>query len=156
MRPGSAPHAIGAHQQQSRPRNREWRQVKSIQHGMALTERELEILLLIAKGQSAKEAAIVCNIAPRTVETHLDTTRVKLGARNRTHMVAIAMSRNILQIPRVETRPSEVYFGRNGNPDASEGADRFDDRPEWAREDDPAGLAALASWQSVAEPELSA
>lgn len=61
-----------------------------------LTIRELEVLSLIAQGLSAKEAAIACKIAPRTVETHLDAIRVKLRARNRVHMVAIAIDTRIL------------------------------------------------------------
>lgn len=73
--------------------------------GTSLTGRELEILGLIATGKSAKEAAIVCGIAPRTVETHLDTIRVKLRARNRVHMVAIAFASAILSVP-LETRLS--------------------------------------------------
>lgn len=62
----------------------------------SLTLRELEVLALIAQGQSAKEAAIACSIAPRTVESHLDTIRIKLKARNRVHMVAIAITSEIL------------------------------------------------------------
>lgn len=56
-----------------------------------LTVRELQILELIALGGSAKEVAQECGIAPRTVECHLDTMRLKLRARNRTHMVALAI-----------------------------------------------------------------
>jgi DNA-binding CsgD family transcriptional regulator len=69
---------------------------------MALTDRELEILMLIAHGQSAKEAALACGIAPRTVESQLDAIRMKLGARNRSHMVAIAIASHILPFPRIK------------------------------------------------------
>ena len=55
-----------------------------------LTLRELQILELVAQGYSAKEVAQVIHVAPRTVESHIDTIRLKLRARNRTHMVAIA------------------------------------------------------------------
>lgn len=67
-----------------------------------LTLRELEVLALIAQGQSAKEAAIACSIAPRTVESHLDAIRLKLNARNRVHMVAIAITSEILSFPLLE------------------------------------------------------
>jgi len=60
------------------------------------TTRELQILELIALGYSAKEVAQVCQIRPRTVECHLDTMRLKLRARNRTHMVAMAIDLDLL------------------------------------------------------------
>lgn len=64
--------------------------------GLELTARELQILELVALGYSAKEVAQEIEIAPRTVECHIDTMRLKMRARNRTHMVAIAISSNIL------------------------------------------------------------
>lgn len=65
--------------------------MRSVECGAPLSLREIEILSKIAQGESAKEAARICGIAPRTVECHLDIIRIKLGARNRTHMVAIAL-----------------------------------------------------------------
>lgn len=70
--------------------------VRMVEPGAPLSERELEILAFIAKGDSAKEIARACGIMPRTVESHLDIIRVKLRARNRTHMVAIALAKAIL------------------------------------------------------------
>lgn len=61
-----------------------------------LTPRELEILELVALGHSAKEIALRNDVTHRTVETQLDIMRLKLRARNRTHMVAIAMSSRLL------------------------------------------------------------
>lgn len=61
-----------------------------------LTTRELQILELVALGYSAKEVAQRQGIAFRTVETHLDTMRLKLRARNRTHMVAIAIETGLI------------------------------------------------------------
>ena len=66
------------------------------ENGLELTVRELQILELVALGYSAKEVAQEIEIAPRTVECHIDTMRLKMRARNRTHMVAIAISSNIL------------------------------------------------------------
>lgn len=70
--------------------------VREIEFGSQLSIREFEILALIAKGWSAKEVARNCGITPRTVESHLDAVRIKLRARNRTHMVAIALSSTLL------------------------------------------------------------
>ena len=67
-----------------------------IQHIPTLTSREMQLLMLIALGYSAKEVANRCDIAFRTVETHLDTMRLKLRARNRTHMVAIAIELGLI------------------------------------------------------------
>ncbi|WP_243395682.1 response regulator transcription factor [Sphingomonas oleivorans] len=61
-----------------------------------LTERELLVLALVSKGYSAKEVAQELRIAPRTVEKHIDHVRLKIRARNRTHMVAQAISRGLL------------------------------------------------------------
>lgn len=67
-----------------------------VPHVPMLTNRELQLLMLVALGYSAKEVAYRCGIAFRTVETHLDTIRLKLRARNRTHMVAIAIRLGLL------------------------------------------------------------
>jgi DNA-binding CsgD family transcriptional regulator len=61
-----------------------------------LTRRELECLSQAANGLSAKEIAIELEIAPRTVERHLDQVRIKLNARNRAHMVAQAVREGII------------------------------------------------------------
>lgn len=68
------------------------------QHDCAtgLTCREYQVLELVAQGYSAKEVAQRIDIAPRTVERHIDNVRLKLQARNRTHMVAKAIAANLL------------------------------------------------------------
>lgn len=88
---------------------------KELEGGLDLTVRELQILELVALGFSAKEVAQQIEIAPRTVECHIDTMRLKMRARNRTHMVAIAIASNILGGERLqdETEPeaaSPVWF----------------------------------------------
>ena len=55
-----------------------------------LTSRELDVLKLVASGYSAKEVALYLGITPRTVESKIERVRLKVGARNRTHMVARA------------------------------------------------------------------
>ncbi|MGY6531215.1 response regulator transcription factor [Glycocaulis sp.] len=61
-----------------------------------LTRREMECLTEAANGLSAKEIAIELEIAPRTVERHLDQVRIKLNARNRVHMVSQAIRDGLL------------------------------------------------------------
>jgi LuxR family transcriptional regulator, transcriptional regulator of spore coat protein len=61
-----------------------------------LTEREHQILELVAVGLSAKEVAQHIDIAPRTVERHIENIRLKMRARNRTHMVTCAAMSGML------------------------------------------------------------
>jgi DNA-binding CsgD family transcriptional regulator len=51
--------------------------------GGNLTERELQILALVAGGLSTPEIAERLGIAPATVKTHLTSTYRKVGAKNR-------------------------------------------------------------------------
>jgi LuxR family transcriptional regulator, transcriptional regulator of spore coat protein len=61
-----------------------------------LTAREQQVLEFIASGLSAKEVAQEINIAPRTVERHVENVRLKIRARNRTHMVTLAIDLGLL------------------------------------------------------------
>lgn len=67
--------------------------------GVCLTPRELEVLALVAGGLSAKEIALHIAIAPRTVERHIDNARLKMRARNRTHLVTRAIASGLLDAP---------------------------------------------------------
>ncbi|WP_340266012.1 response regulator transcription factor [Sphingobium mellinum] len=73
-----------------------------------LTRREIQILELVAQGLSAKEVAQSIAIAPRTVEGHIDTIRLKLHARNRPHMVTKAIAARLLTVdsPAVASSPT--------------------------------------------------
>jgi DNA-binding CsgD family transcriptional regulator len=57
----------------------------------ALTERESEVLGLVAVGRTNVEIATSLSIAPGTVKKHLDHIYEKLGARTRTEAVAKAL-----------------------------------------------------------------
>ena len=67
-----------------------------------LTEREQQVLELVAQGLSAKEVAQEIEIAPRTVERHIENVRLKTRARNRTHMVTLALEAGILTLSKDE------------------------------------------------------
>lgn len=56
-----------------------------------LTPREREVLQLIARGQSNKEAGRALGISPRTVEGHRASVMEKLGARNAADLVRIVL-----------------------------------------------------------------
>jgi two-component system response regulator NreC len=62
-----------------------------------LSEREKEVLTLIAKGYSNKEIADRLMISVKTVETHKSNVMEKLGLRSRPELVKFAMQKGLLQ-----------------------------------------------------------
>ena len=64
-----------------------------------LTSRELEVLILVASGASAKEIARQLHITSRTVETHINHLKLKTRSRNRAHLVAIALEEGLIDNP---------------------------------------------------------
>ncbi len=63
-----------------------------------LTAREIEVLRWVANGKSAWEIGEILHITKRTVDEHVQTAVRKLGAVNRTHAVALALSDGIIKI----------------------------------------------------------
>lgn len=61
-----------------------------------LTERQLEILQLIAEGHSNQYIAAQCSLSLATVKTHIVHIMDRLGARSRTEAVAIARNQRLL------------------------------------------------------------
>jgi DNA-binding NarL/FixJ family response regulator len=61
-----------------------------------LSQREREVLRLIAGGQSNKQIARTLGITERTVKFHVTSVLNKLGAENRAHAVALAAHRALL------------------------------------------------------------
>lgn len=64
-----------------------------------LTPREIEVLQLVAKGHPNKLVASRLEVSAETVKTHLRNIALKLGARDRTHAVTIALNRGFLVLP---------------------------------------------------------
>jgi two-component system response regulator NreC len=61
-----------------------------------LTEREREVLQLLAEGKSNKEAAQVLNVSLHTVETHRTNFMQKLSLHNTAEIVLYAMRKKII------------------------------------------------------------
>lgn len=65
----------------------------------ALSDRERQVLLMVAEGQRNKEIADALDISERTVKAHLASIFNKLGATSRAEATARAMARGLLPRP---------------------------------------------------------
>jgi DNA-binding NarL/FixJ family response regulator len=63
-----------------------------------LTTREIDVLRLIAGGNSNKLIADQLSIGEATVKSHVTNILSKLGANDRSHAVTIALKRGIIQL----------------------------------------------------------
>ncbi len=63
-----------------------------------LTEREHEVLRLLAQGKPNKEIAAALAISERTVKFHVSSILSKLGAGNRTEAVTLAAQRGLVDL----------------------------------------------------------
>jgi DNA-binding NarL/FixJ family response regulator len=64
----------------------------------ALSPREIEVLRLVALGNSNKQIAAQLAIVDETVKAHMTNILSKLGANDRTHAVTIATARGFLGV----------------------------------------------------------
>jgi DNA-binding NarL/FixJ family response regulator len=64
----------------------------------ALSPREIEVLRLVAMGNSNKQIAGQLTIVEETVKAHISNILSKLGANDRTHAVTIATTRGFLGV----------------------------------------------------------
>jgi DNA-binding NarL/FixJ family response regulator len=63
-----------------------------------MTEREIEVLRLVVAGKRNREIGEQLYISEDTVKSHVKRIMSKLGARDRTHAVALAERRGIIRI----------------------------------------------------------
>ncbi len=76
------------------------REVRAPETTGALTEREAEVLRLLAQGQSNKEIAQTLQIVEDTVKTHVKHILSKLGVQSRTQAALCAMRLGMLSVER--------------------------------------------------------
>jgi DNA-binding CsgD family transcriptional regulator len=62
----------------------------------ALTPREREVVREIADGATTQEIAQRLFISPATVDTHVRKAMGRLGAKNRAHLIALALQQDAL------------------------------------------------------------
>lgn len=62
-----------------------------------LTKRQREILQLLADGESTTVAARELDLSEETIKTHTKHALARLGARNRSHAVAIALRESLIE-----------------------------------------------------------
>jgi DNA-binding NarL/FixJ family response regulator len=82
--------------------------------GMALTERELEIIHLLSEGHTVPKMATLLDISPHTVENHKRHLYAKLGVGSQAHAVARAASLGLTTRDHRQPRDTEVAAGENG------------------------------------------
>lgn len=77
-----------------------------------LTEREMEILQMVARGMTNQAIADVLVIAERTVRTHVSNILSKLNLHNRTQATLVALDSGL-----AHGRIVHTYLYRNGDPE---------------------------------------
>jgi len=66
------------------------REVRAPEHPQSLTEREIDVLRLLAAGKANKEIAAALIIGEKTVKTHVSNILMKLGVQSRTQAALYA------------------------------------------------------------------
>ncbi|HEY7629077.1 MAG TPA: LuxR C-terminal-related transcriptional regulator [Thermoleophilaceae bacterium] len=72
------------------------RYIEEHQEDGMLSDREMEIVRLVALGESGPEIADQLHITHNTVRTHVRNAMVKTGARSRAHLVAKALGQGLV------------------------------------------------------------
>jgi DNA-binding NarL/FixJ family response regulator len=62
-----------------------------------LTQRELEVVKLIAEAHTNKQIAQILNLSEKTVESHRGNVLSKLGMRDRVELVRYAIRRGLIE-----------------------------------------------------------
>ncbi|MFI9821079.1 LuxR C-terminal-related transcriptional regulator [Streptomyces sp. NPDC052013] len=85
----------------------------------ALSQREREVLALVARGQSNSRIAASLHVSEATVKTHMRRVFHKLKASDRASAVALAMSKGMLEL-KEDPAPPDGSGGFAGPPPRSE------------------------------------
>jgi two-component system, NarL family, response regulator NreC len=77
----------------------EWSAVESPAQPHALTEREREVLKLLAEGRTVRSAATALGLSVKTVDAHKFNLMRKLGIHNKAELVMWAIRKRLVRIP---------------------------------------------------------
>ena len=79
--------------------------------GPGLTAREIEVLRLIAAGHTAREAARLLDIAPKTADNHIQNLYSKIGVSTRAGAALYALEHGLAGLPdRASPKPDDDFF----------------------------------------------
>jgi DNA-binding NarL/FixJ family response regulator len=81
---------------------------ESMKEPEELSVREKEVLLLAGQGMSGHEVAARLSITERTVQAHLASVYGKLGARNKTEAILIALKRGVVLLDELHLETAEA------------------------------------------------
>jgi two-component system response regulator DegU len=62
----------------------------------SLSERQMQVLTLVAEGATDKEIALQLGLSAKTISSYVKHIRARLGAQSRAHAVALAMRQGLL------------------------------------------------------------
>jgi DNA-binding NarL/FixJ family response regulator len=74
--------------------------ISSNLQSIAVTEREIQVLELASTGKTNRLIGSQLSISEETVKMHMKSVLAKLGARDRTHAVVVALQRGIIELRR--------------------------------------------------------
>ena len=77
-------------------------EVRTPENPQALTDRETDVLSLLANGKANKEIALQLHISETTVKTHVSNILTKLGVPSRTQAALYAVRIGLASLPAVE------------------------------------------------------
>lgn len=62
-----------------------------------MTDREMEILKLVADGKTGWEMSTILHLSEHTIRNHIENARRKFDAMNTPHMVALAFRSKVIE-----------------------------------------------------------
>lgn len=102
--------------------------------GEALSERELEIVSLVAQGLTNREIAVRVYLSPNTVKVHLRNIFSKTGVASRTELTMLAVKEGWVAVaPMLEPAPSEVQYEDDAAATAAAPVLSAPSTPPWPR-----------------------
>jgi len=75
----------------------------TVEKPVLISEREIEIIKMVANAMSSKQVADILNISTRTVETHKQNLIERTGSKNFINVIFYALSHEIISFQDIET-----------------------------------------------------